>query len=58
MAERLAAPRQSWRDVVLDAKDAPERAVLRELEFIGVSREYLSQMLFPTEIVTARKGDR
>jgi ubiquinone/menaquinone biosynthesis C-methylase UbiE len=32
--------------------------VLRELELIGVSREYLSQMLFPTEIVTARKGDR
>jgi demethylmenaquinone methyltransferase / 2-methoxy-6-polyprenyl-1,4-benzoquinol methylase len=32
--------------------------VLRELEFIGVSREYLSQMLFPTEIVTAHKEDR
>lgn len=29
--------------------------VLRELGFADVSREYLSQMLFPTEIVTARK---
>ena len=32
--------------------------VLRELDFTGVSREYLSQMLFPTEIVTAHKEDR
>jgi demethylmenaquinone methyltransferase / 2-methoxy-6-polyprenyl-1,4-benzoquinol methylase len=32
--------------------------VLRELGFIDVSREYVSQMLFPTEIVTARKEDR
>jgi ubiquinone/menaquinone biosynthesis C-methylase UbiE len=32
--------------------------VLRELDFTGVSREYLSQMLFPTEIVTALKEDR
>ena len=32
--------------------------VLRELDFTGVSREYLSQMLFPTEIVTAQKEDR
>jgi ubiquinone/menaquinone biosynthesis C-methylase UbiE len=32
--------------------------VLRELGFPGVSREYLSQMLFPTEIVTAQKEDR
>ena len=32
--------------------------VLRELDFIDVSREYLSQMLFPTEIVTAQKKDR
>jgi demethylmenaquinone methyltransferase / 2-methoxy-6-polyprenyl-1,4-benzoquinol methylase len=32
--------------------------VLRELEFSGISREYLSQMLFPTEIVTAHKEDR
>jgi ubiquinone/menaquinone biosynthesis C-methylase UbiE len=32
--------------------------VLRELGFRGVSREYLSQMLFPTEIVTAHKEDR
>jgi demethylmenaquinone methyltransferase/2-methoxy-6-polyprenyl-1,4-benzoquinol methylase len=32
--------------------------VLRELDFSGVSREYLSQMLFPTEIVTAQKEDR
>jgi ubiquinone/menaquinone biosynthesis C-methylase UbiE len=32
--------------------------VLRELDFRGVSREYLSQMLFPTEIVTAHKEDR
>jgi ubiquinone/menaquinone biosynthesis C-methylase UbiE len=32
--------------------------VLRELGFSDVSREYLSQMLFPTEIVTARKEDR
>ncbi len=32
--------------------------VLRELGFTGVSREYLSQMLFPTEIVTAQKEDR
>lgn len=32
--------------------------VLRELDFIDVSREYLSQMLFPTEIVTAQKEDR
>ena len=31
--------------------------VLRELGFSGVSREYLSQMLFPTEIVTANKED-
>ncbi len=29
--------------------------VLRELRFADVSREYISQMLFPTEIVTARK---
>ena len=29
--------------------------ILRELDFTGVSREYLSQMLFPTEIVTAHK---
>jgi ubiquinone/menaquinone biosynthesis C-methylase UbiE len=29
--------------------------VLRELDFADVTREYLSQMLFPTEIVTARK---
>ena len=32
--------------------------VLRELNFVGVSREYLSQMLFPTEIVTAHKEGR
>jgi ubiquinone/menaquinone biosynthesis C-methylase UbiE len=32
--------------------------ILRELEFTGVSREYLSQMLFPTEIVAALKEDR
>lgn len=32
--------------------------VLRELNFRCVSREYLSQMLFPTEIVTAQKEDR
>jgi ubiquinone/menaquinone biosynthesis C-methylase UbiE len=32
--------------------------VLRELDFTGVSREYLSQMLFPTEIVAALKEDR
>jgi ubiquinone/menaquinone biosynthesis C-methylase UbiE len=32
--------------------------VLGELGFIGVEREYLSQMLFPTEIVTAQKGDQ
>jgi ubiquinone/menaquinone biosynthesis C-methylase UbiE len=32
--------------------------VLRELGFTEISREYLSQMLFPTEIVTARKEDR
>jgi ubiquinone/menaquinone biosynthesis C-methylase UbiE len=32
--------------------------VLRELGFAGVSREYLSQMLFPTEIVTAHKEHR
>lgn len=32
--------------------------VLRELGFTDLSREYLSQMLFPTEIVTARKEDR
>ena len=32
--------------------------VLAELDFAGISREYLSQMLFPTEIVTARKEDR
>jgi ubiquinone/menaquinone biosynthesis C-methylase UbiE len=31
--------------------------VLRELGFTDLSREYLSQMLFPTEIVTARKED-
>jgi ubiquinone/menaquinone biosynthesis C-methylase UbiE len=29
--------------------------VLRELGFAGVSREYIAQMTFPTEIVTARK---
>jgi ubiquinone/menaquinone biosynthesis C-methylase UbiE len=32
--------------------------VLRELGFRGISREYLSQTLFPTEIVTAHKEDR
>jgi ubiquinone/menaquinone biosynthesis C-methylase UbiE len=32
--------------------------VLRELDFVDVSRQYLSQMLFPTEIVTAHKEDR
>jgi ubiquinone/menaquinone biosynthesis C-methylase UbiE len=32
--------------------------VLRELDFTDVTREYLAQMLFPTEIVTARKEDR
>ena len=32
--------------------------VLNELDFAGVSRGYLSQMLFPTEIVTAYKEDR
>jgi ubiquinone/menaquinone biosynthesis C-methylase UbiE len=32
--------------------------VLAELDFVGVSREYVSQTLFPTEIVTARKEDR
>jgi ubiquinone/menaquinone biosynthesis C-methylase UbiE len=32
--------------------------VLRELDFTSISREYLSQMLFPTEIVTAQKEDR
>jgi ubiquinone/menaquinone biosynthesis C-methylase UbiE len=32
--------------------------VLRELNFGGVSRQYVSQMLFPTEIVTAHKEDR
>jgi demethylmenaquinone methyltransferase/2-methoxy-6-polyprenyl-1,4-benzoquinol methylase len=31
--------------------------VLRELGFADVAREYVSQMLFPTEIVTARKED-
>jgi ubiquinone/menaquinone biosynthesis C-methylase UbiE len=29
--------------------------VLRELGFTDVSREYIAQMLFPTEIITARK---
>jgi demethylmenaquinone methyltransferase / 2-methoxy-6-polyprenyl-1,4-benzoquinol methylase len=29
--------------------------VLQELGFVDVSREYVSQMLFPTEIVSARK---
>ena len=29
--------------------------VLAELGFVGVTREYLAQMSFPTEIVTARK---
>jgi demethylmenaquinone methyltransferase / 2-methoxy-6-polyprenyl-1,4-benzoquinol methylase len=32
--------------------------VLRELGFVDVSREYRSQMLFPTEIVTAHKEER
>jgi hypothetical protein len=32
--------------------------VLSELGFARISREYLSQMLFPTEIVTARKEKR
>jgi ubiquinone/menaquinone biosynthesis C-methylase UbiE len=32
--------------------------VLRELGFVDISREYLSQMLFPTEIVTAHKEER
>jgi ubiquinone/menaquinone biosynthesis C-methylase UbiE len=31
--------------------------VLRELGFVEVRREYLTQLLFPTEIVTARKPD-
>jgi hypothetical protein len=29
--------------------------VLAELGFVSVTREYLAQMSFPTEIVTARK---
>ncbi|HEV3232852.1 MAG TPA: methyltransferase domain-containing protein, partial [Candidatus Dormibacteraeota bacterium] len=29
--------------------------VLSELGFVDVTREYLAQMLFPTEIVTARR---
>jgi demethylmenaquinone methyltransferase / 2-methoxy-6-polyprenyl-1,4-benzoquinol methylase len=32
--------------------------VLQELGFTGVTREYLAQMAFPTEIVTARKDTR
>jgi ubiquinone/menaquinone biosynthesis C-methylase UbiE len=32
--------------------------VLRELGFTEITREYLAQLLFPTEIVTARKPDR
>ena len=32
--------------------------VLRELGFADVSREYISQMLFPTEIVSAHKEER
>lgn len=32
--------------------------VLRELGFAGVEREYLAQMSFPTEIVTARKEEQ
>jgi ubiquinone/menaquinone biosynthesis C-methylase UbiE len=32
--------------------------VLRELGFSDVSREYIAQMLFPTEVVTARKEVR
>jgi ubiquinone/menaquinone biosynthesis C-methylase UbiE len=31
--------------------------VLRELGFTDVSREYLTQLAFPTEIVTARKEE-
>jgi phosphatidylethanolamine/phosphatidyl-N-methylethanolamine N-methyltransferase len=30
---------------------------LRELGFVDVQREYMAQMLFPTEIVTARKEE-
>jgi ubiquinone/menaquinone biosynthesis C-methylase UbiE len=29
--------------------------VLAELDFVEITREYLAQMLFPTEVVTARK---
>jgi hypothetical protein len=31
--------------------------VLRELGFIEVRREYLAQLLVPTEVVTARKPE-
>ena len=31
--------------------------VLAELGFVAIQREYLAQMLFPTEIVTARKEE-
>jgi ubiquinone/menaquinone biosynthesis C-methylase UbiE len=45
------------RGVVLTAncRGVVAAPVLRELGFTDVSREYVSQMTFPTEIVTARK---
>jgi ubiquinone/menaquinone biosynthesis C-methylase UbiE len=48
------------RGVVLTAncRGVLAEPVLLELGFVEVEREYLSQMLFPTEIVTAHKDDR
>jgi ubiquinone/menaquinone biosynthesis C-methylase UbiE len=61
--ERRAARIWDWayaRGFVLTAncRGVLAAPVLRELDFTDVAREYLSQMHFPTEIVTARKEDR
>jgi len=47
------------RGVVLTAncRGVLAEPVLGELGFVDVRRDYLAQMLFPTEIVTARKED-
>jgi ubiquinone/menaquinone biosynthesis C-methylase UbiE len=46
------------RGIVLTAncRGVLAQPVLQELGFMQVRREYMAQMLFPTEIVTARKG--
>lgn len=62
-AERRREAMWDWlysKGVVLTAncRGVLAAPVLLELGFAEVQREYLSQALFPTEIVTARKEDR